>query len=71
MVNFCDYLEKKHKIHNKIIVKMDIEGAEILLLERLISTGTIKMISILYVEFHSQFLEGENAKQTSGREQKL
>lgn len=71
VIDFCDYLEQKHKIHNKIIVKMDIEGAEILLLEKLISAGTIKMISILYVEFHSQFLEGENAKKTFNREQKI
>lgn len=38
-----------------VIVKMDIEGAEIDLLRHLLSTGAAKMISVLYVEFHSKY----------------
>ena len=53
--NFNDYLIRNSKLYNKIIVKMDIEGAELDLLESLISHQTIELINILYVEFHSKY----------------
>lgn len=37
---------------NYIVVKMDIEGAEFPVLDRMIQNGTVKFIDELYVEFH-------------------
>ena len=70
VVDFCEYLRKKNNIFEKIVVKMDIEGAEIQLLESLIETGMINAIDILYVEFHSRF-QGAYAKKTKEREDEI
>lgn len=57
VINFSDYLSKKLNYYKnnevKILVKMDIEGSEILLLKDMIKRKTINLINILYVEFHS------------------
>ena len=50
---------------------MDIEGAEVELLEHLIKEGTINHISILYVEFHSQYQILSQSKITRKRERKI
>ena len=71
VVDFSEYLEIKHKSYNKIVVKMDIEGAEVSLLENLILTGNINFIDILYVEFHSIFHEPSEASDIEKREQKI
>lgn len=39
----------------KIIVKLDIEGAEYEVIQSLIDSGAINLISELYVEFHDHF----------------
>jgi FkbM family methyltransferase len=56
LINFSNYIFQKSNIFNKIVVKMDIEGAEIDVLESLIKSSAIKKIDILYVEFHSKYL---------------
>ena len=57
VINFSDYLSKKLSYYKnneiKILVKMDIEGSEILLLKDMIKRKTINLINILYVEFHN------------------
>ena len=45
---------------------MDIEGAEIELLESLITNGSINNIHVLYVEFHSQFQKSDTSKNHEG-----
>lgn len=45
------HILEKYKDEN-VLVKMDIEGAEFLVLEHLIRTGTDKYIDTLYVETH-------------------
>ena len=70
VVDFSEYLRQKKNIFEKIVVKMDIEGAEIQLLESLIETGMINAIDILYVEFHSRF-QGAHAKKTKEREDEI
>ena len=66
--NFSGYLEEKAKKYDKIIVKMDIEGAEVDLLESMINDSTINFIDVLYVEFHSQFQDSKLSKITEIRE---
>ena len=71
IIDFSNYLMEKSHAYQKIIVKMDIEGAEVDLLEHLINKNTINLIDILYVEFHSEYLSEEYAKQIKVREETI
>jgi hypothetical protein len=50
---------------------MDIEGAELNLIESLIKNKTITMIDILYVEFHSNYVDNSQYTNFKNREQKI
>lgn len=71
LIDFSNYLIEKSKIYNKIIVKMDIEGAEIKILEKLIELNLLDLIKILYVEFHAKYQKKFNQKLTKQREHKI
>jgi FkbM family methyltransferase len=43
----------------RVIVKIDVEGAEYDILDRLIDTGAIRLIEDLYVEFHDWIMPAE------------
>ena len=62
------YLIEKRKEFDKIIIKFDIEGYEIEILEKLLLTNIVSLIDIIYVEFHSQYLEPETSKERRERE---
>ena len=71
-INLGELLIEKSKTHNKLIIKMDIEGAEVEILEKLISTEIANLIDILYVEFHSQYqVKSEHARILKVREKKI
>ena len=71
VIDFASYLESKSAEFDKIIVKMDIEGAEVELLEVLLKQKKAKLMSILYVEFHSQYQSMEHSQSTRSREKKI
>lgn len=71
IIDFSAYLTAQSKQYRQIVVKMDIEGAEIDLLENLISSGKINLIDILYVEFHSQYQSPSHSRFTSAREDQI
>ena len=71
VINFSSYLETKSAQFDKIIVKMDIEGAEVDLLETLLEKNTANLISILYVEFHAQHQSEQTSSSTKKREEKI
>ena len=71
VINFSSYLESQSAKFDKIIVKMDIEGAEVELLETLLEKNTANLISILYVEFHAQYQSEEHSLSTKKREDKI
>ena len=50
---------------------MDIEGAEVELLEKMIEDHSIELINYLYVEFHSQYQEKKDLLITKKREQNI
>jgi hypothetical protein len=50
---------------------MDIEGAEVDLLEALLKNKTINLINILYLEFHSQYQTKDLSLSTRRREKKI
>lgn len=54
--NFINYL-KKIKNYDNIIIKMDIEGSEYKILDKLIKNiNEIKNIKYIFLEFHSRFM---------------
>ena len=71
VVNFNEYLKEKIKSFERIIVKMDIEGGEVELLESLIENGTINLIDTLYVEFHSKYRSKIDRHSIQARELKI
>jgi|688.fasta_scaffold260201_1 FkbM family methyltransferase len=71
VINFSRYLRDKASEFDKIIVKMDIEGAEVDLLEALIKEKTIHLINVLYIEFHSQYQTKNLSLITRQREEKI
>lgn len=50
--DFSKWLKNKFSENDEIIVKMDIEGAEFKVLEKMLADGTINLIDYLFVEFH-------------------
>jgi len=64
-------LKKNSKNFDKIVVKMDIEGAELNLIESLIKNKTLTMIDILYVEFHSNYVKKNQHMKFKNRELKI
>jgi FkbM family methyltransferase len=48
----------------RIVVKMDIEGAEFMVLRGLLVTETIRRVSDLYIETHERFVEHETEEST-------
>jgi len=70
-INFNNFLKKNFKKFEKIVVKMDIEGAELNLIESLIKNKTLTMIDILYVEFHSNYVKDSQYMKFKNREQKI
>ena len=52
-LDFSKWLKKNIKKTDYVVVKMNIEGSEYLVLEKLIKEKTIKLISQLYLYFHS------------------
>lgn len=71
VLDFEKYLDEQSNVYDKIVVKMDVEGAEVDVLERLIETNAIKKISVLYIEFHSQFQSEPQRSYTRKREEKI
>lgn len=71
IIDFSSYLEKQASSYDKIIIKMDIEGAEISVLDSLIENNTHSFIDILYIEFHSQFQSEPDRQNTANREREI
>jgi FkbM family methyltransferase len=51
-IDFSRWLRRNFSRRDRIVVKMDIEGAEYPVLEKMIADGTIDYVSELIVEFH-------------------
>ncbi len=68
IMNFGRYLKEQSERYQRIVVKMDIEGEEVNVLEHLIATGAHELISVLYVEFHAHYQAEPQRTQTRARE---
>ena len=67
----CDFLQERSKRFKTIIMKMDIEGAELDVLEHLLDSGSARLINTLYVEFHSQYQVSDRKEILKAREIKV
>lgn len=71
VIDFAEFLTEKSQEFDKVIVKMDIEGAEVDLLESMIGNKSIALIDILYVEFHSQYMKKDQSEKVRRRESSI
>ena len=60
--DFSEFILNNFQQEDVIIVKMDIEGAEYDVIQKLIDTGAIHYINKLYVEFHDSKVVGFSKK---------
>lgn len=55
-IDFADFIEKKSQTYSKIVIKMDIEGAEYSVLDKMLSENSFEKIETIFVEFHSRYM---------------
>jgi FkbM family methyltransferase len=51
-IDFSKFIKDNFKLSDYIIVKMDIEGAEYKVIEKMLEKGTFEYIDEFYIEFH-------------------
>jgi FkbM family methyltransferase len=73
--NWVSQIVRKHTTANGrtpyIVIKMDIEGAECMVLEHMANLGTLNNINVLMIEFHSNLFEGNLRREYEMREERL
>lgn len=60
-IDFSKWLKSNFKKEDYIILKMDIEGAEYKVLEKMIEDGSIGLIDKAYIEFHYEKVKVEKS----------
>ena len=61
MVDAIDFSEFVRGLQgNRIVIRMDIEGAEFPVLRKLIKEETIRKVSDLHIEWHQRHLKSES-----------
>jgi FkbM family methyltransferase len=60
VIDFSSFLKKTVTIDDYVIIKMDIEGSEFAVLDKLIQDNTIDFINDLYVEFHERNFDDQD-----------
>ena len=71
VTDFNKYFQDAKDNFDGIVLKMDVEGAELDLLENLITADLIKYVDVLYVEFHSQYRCDDVADTVKERELRI
>jgi FkbM family methyltransferase len=62
-IDLSEWMFKNLQSEDYVILKMDIEGAEYDVLEKIISAGTLNLIDRVYIEWHSyMFVDPEKYK---------
>lgn len=67
-IDFAEYL---YNLGEDVVIRMDIEGAEYPVLERLIMTGVIKQVKYLGIEWHASKMSGNYQERQQKIEKKL
>ena len=71
VIDFNKYFQSAKDNFDGIVLKMDVEGAELDLLENLIKADLLKYVDVLYVEFHSQYRCDNFAETVKERESRI
>ena len=72
VVDIGRLLEELYESYDQVVIKMDIEGAELAVLDRIYSvSGCIKGRLIIYVEFHSWYCTNDRRRMIKERERQL
>jgi FkbM family methyltransferase len=66
-IDFPSFLRTKFD-YDEIVIKMDIEASEYDVLEKMIAGGELDRVEFMFVEFHSQYMEGEEHERFTARE---
>ena len=69
--SFSELITHESQKYQTLVVKMDIEGGEYEVLEDLIKNNTHKKISLMFTEFHSQYMQKPDKKTFKRREKKI
>jgi len=68
-IDFSEWIKKNYNQNDYIVVKIDIEGAEYDVLEKIISNNAVDYIKEFYIEWHSRFFV--NQQEILDRELKI
>lgn len=71
IIDFVKFLKNKINKFDKIFLKIDIEGAEVELLEHIIESDLTFYIDTIYIEFHSQYRDKKTLLSVKERENKI
>lgn len=64
-VNFGTWLRQTVQLNDRVIVKMDIEGAEYCVLQSLLASGDIHYVDELIIEWHGRFMPNDGHTQST------
>jgi FkbM family methyltransferase len=67
--DFSSFIQENFTKEDNIIIKMDIEGSEYDVLEKMVADGTMEYVNHISVEWHSRFFR--NQEETQKREEQL
>lgn len=68
-IDFSNFIKNHFSLNDNIVCKLDIEGSEFEVLEKMILDDTLKYIKTLSVEFHANFFT--NPDEMKEREKKI
>lgn len=55
-IDFCKFIRNNFTKDDFIVIKLDIEGSEYPVLEKMINDNTIDYVNVFYIEFHNRML---------------
>jgi len=53
-IDFSKWILNNFSINDYIVLKMDVEGAEYVILKKMINDGSLDYINVIYIEFHGR-----------------
>jgi FkbM family methyltransferase len=62
-IDLCEFIKERFNKEDHIVIKLDVEGAEYPILEKMIKENIIDYVNIFYVEFHNHMLETQYDEQ--------
>lgn len=70
-IDFSNFILKKFDKNDHIVLKMDIEGAEYEVLNKMIKDGSMDYIDIIYIEWHGYKYDKDGKDNTKNKELKI